>query len=150
MPATQPIANTQPIARTSGTGRALNWDAVVAGALTAAALAFVLHAFAAAIGIAVSSTSPTWRDSSVGLQVLSGLYLVLVAIISLGCGGYIAGRLRETVPGSEEEIEFRDGAHGIAVWALALVLTVVLAWISAQTATRLMAPTAAQSAPHNR
>ena len=99
--------------------RALSWDAVVAGALTAAALAFVLHAFAAAIGIAVSSASPTWRDYSVVLQVLSGLYLVLVAIISLGCGGYSAGRLRETVPGSEEEIEFRDGAHGIAVWALA-------------------------------
>jgi hypothetical protein len=115
------------------------------GGSTAAALAFVLHAFAAAIGIAVSSTSPTWRDSSVVLQVLSGLYLVLVAIISLGCGGYIAGRLRETAAGSEEEIEFRDGAHGIAVWALAVVLTVLLAWISAQTATRLMAPNAAQS-----
>jgi len=109
MPAAQPIANTQPMATTALTGRALNWGALFAGALTAAALAFVLHSFAAAIGIAVSSTSPTSRDSSVGLQVLSGLYLVLVAIISLGCGGYIAGRLRETVSGSEEEIEFRDG-----------------------------------------
>ena len=139
------MAPTQPTAAAVIPRRALNWDAVVAGALTAAALAFVLHAFAAAIGIAVSSASPTWRDSSVVLQVLSGLYLVLVAIISLGCGGYIAGRLRETVPGSEEEIEFRDGAHGIAVWALAVVLTVILAWVSAQTATRLIAPSAGQS-----
>ena len=139
------MAPTQPTAAAVIPSRALNWDAVVAGALTAAALAFVLHAFAAAIGIAVSSASPTWRDYSVVLQVLSGLYLVLVAIISLGCGGYIAGRLRETVPGSEEEIEFRDGAHGIAVWALAVVLTVILAWVSAQTATRLIAPSAGQS-----
>ena len=53
----------------------------VAGALAAAALAFVLHAFAAAIGLAVSSTAPTWRDASMALQLLSGLYLVFVAIV---------------------------------------------------------------------
>jgi hypothetical protein len=44
--------------------------------------------------LAVSSTPPTWRDASFGLIFLSGVYLVLVALLAYGVGGYIAGRLR--------------------------------------------------------
>ena len=39
--------------------RYVQWGPVIAGAVTAAALAAVLHAFAGAIGLAVSSTAPT-------------------------------------------------------------------------------------------
>src|SRR5262245_2308344 len=76
----------------------VQWGPVIAGAVAAAALGSVLQAFAAAIGLAVSSTSPTWRDASVALWVLSGLYLVLVALAAYGTGGYIAGRLRTRLP----------------------------------------------------
>ena len=72
----------------------VEWGPVFAGAVTAAALASVLHAFAGAIGLAVSSTAPTWRDASVGLWILSGVYLVVVALASYGLGGYVAGLLR--------------------------------------------------------
>jgi hypothetical protein len=109
-------------------------------ARAAAALAFVLHSFAAAIGLAVSSTAPTWRDASTMLQLLSGLYLVIAAIISLGIGGYIAGRMRAPVAASTDEVEFRDGTHGLLVWAIALILTVLMTWAAAQSLTRLAAP----------
>lgn len=118
----------------------IQWGPAVAGAFVAAALAFVLHSFAVAIGLAVSSTAPTWRDSSVLLQILSGLYLVLVAIAAFGVGGYMAGRLRAPLASSAEEVEFRDGTHGVLVWALAMVLTALLAGITAQSLTRLAAP----------
>jgi hypothetical protein len=121
----------------------VEWAPAIAGALTAASLAFVLHSFAAAIGIAVSSTAPTWRDSSTALQLLSGLYLVLVAIAAFGVGGYIAGRMRAPVAASDDEVEFRDGTHGLLVWAIALVLTVLLTWATAQSLTRLAAPSGA-------
>jgi hypothetical protein len=55
--------------------RNVEWGPVIAGALLTAALAFVLESFAIAIGLGVSSTSPTWRDTSVGLLLLSALYL---------------------------------------------------------------------------
>ena len=136
----------EPVAVTTITDREddyIHWGPAVAGALAGAAIAFVLHAFAAAIGLAVSSTAPTWRDSSSALQLLSGLYLVLSAIIAFGVGGYIAGRLRATLAaGSDDEIEFRDGIHGLLVWAMALVLTVLMAWATAQSVTRLAAPSA--------
>ena len=57
----------------------VDWGAIVAGAVAAAALAFVLHSFGVAVGLALSSTAPTWRDASFALVALSGLYLVLVA-----------------------------------------------------------------------
>ena len=60
------------------------WGPIIAGAIAAAALAAVLHAFAAAVGLAVGSTAPTWRDASIGLWILSGVYLILVALASYG------------------------------------------------------------------
>jgi hypothetical protein len=118
----------------------IQWTPAVAGALAAAALAFVLHSFAAAIGLAVSSSAPTWRDASMALQLLSGLYLVFVAVVAFGVGGYIAGRMRAPIEGSEDEVEFRDGTHGLLVWAIAMVITVLMASAAAQSLTRLTAP----------
>ena len=87
----------------------VQWGPAIAGAFTATAVALVLDSFGAAIGLAVTSTAPTWRDSSAALQLLSGLYLLLVAIAAFGAGGYLAGRMRTPVPGNPDEVEFRDG-----------------------------------------
>lgn len=126
---------------TDGTTLYMQWGPVIAGALAAAALAFVLHTFAATIGLSVSSTAPTWRDASIALVLLSGLYLILVALAAFGLGGYVAGRMRARMsPATPDEVEFRDGAHGLMVWALAIVLTALLALAAAQSATRLAAP----------
>jgi hypothetical protein len=126
----------------------VSWSAIVAGALAAAAVAFVLHSFAAGIGAAVSSTAPTWRDASFALVALSGLYLVLVALVSYGFGGYVAGRMRNRLSGrTPEENEFRDGVHGAAMWALATLLTALLLFGGAQSLTRLAAPSTGTAGP---
>ena len=65
---------------TEGTVVYVQWAPIFAGAVVAAALSFVLHAFAAGIGLSISSTAPTWRDASIALVILSGLYLILVAL----------------------------------------------------------------------
>src|SRR2546421_11117099 len=72
----------------------LAWTPAVAGALIATAFSTILVAFGTAIGLGVASTAPTWRDASVALWLLSGIYLILVALISFGVGGYAAGRIR--------------------------------------------------------
>jgi hypothetical protein len=123
----------------------IQWTPAVAGALAAASIAFVLHSFAAAIGIAVSSAAPTWRDASMALQFLSGIYLVLVAVAAFGVGGYIAGRMRTPIVASNDEIEFRDGTQGLLVWAIAVILTVLMTWATAQSLTRLSAPSTSPS-----
>jgi hypothetical protein len=45
----------------------LQWTPIIAGALGASALSFILVTFAAAVGLGVSSTAPTWRDASAAL-----------------------------------------------------------------------------------
>ena len=83
---------------------ALQWTPIIAGALAASALSLILITFAATVGLGVSSTSPTWRDTSVALWLLSGIYLVLQALVSFGSGGYVAGRSRApyTSAGTDE------------------------------------------------
>jgi hypothetical protein len=121
----------------------VQWGPAIAGALIAAAVGLVLDAFGAALGLAVSSTAPTWRDSSAALQVLSGLYLVLVAMAAFGAGGYVAGRMRRPLAGTVEEVEFRDGTLGLVVWAIAVFLTALTTWATAQSLSRLGTPSSA-------
>src|SRR5205085_4792274 len=71
----------------------LTWTPAIAGALIATAFSTILLAFGIALGLGVASTAPSWRDASVALWLLSGIYLILVALISFGVGGYAAGRI---------------------------------------------------------
>ena len=111
----------------------LQWTPVIAGALVASAISLVLIAFGSAIGLSILSSSPTWRDASPALAVLSGLFLLLTAIASFGLGGYVAGRLRERWHQSahNDVVEFRDGTHGVVAWAIAVVITGIVAAASA-------------------
>jgi hypothetical protein len=142
------VSDTRVAPLAEGTATGLDWTPVVSGAFAAAALAFVLHSFAIAIGLSVSSAAPTWRDASFALVLLSGLYLLLAALASYGFGGYVAARLRARLSGAPvEEVEFRDGMHGIMVWALATLLTGLLALAAIQTLPRLAAPSASPAGP---
>lgn len=123
----------------------LQWTPIVAGALTATAVSSILVTFAVAVGLGVSSAAPTWRDASVALWLLSGIYLILQGLISFGSGGYVAGRTRAPIAGADvEDVERRDGLHGVAAWALAVVLSVLLTafvGVAANRPTRLTVPT---------
>jgi hypothetical protein len=123
----------------------LSWSAAFAGSIVAAALSLVLIAFGSALGLSVSSTAPTWRDTSSTLVMASALYLVLAALVSFGFGGYVAGRLRWTWnPGAHNEfVDFRDGTHGLIAWALAVVISGVAAAIVASVIASRAAPIAA-------
>ena len=69
-----------------------------------------------------------WRDASAALWILSGIYLILQAILSFGLGGYVVGRVRTSfASGPVEQTEQADGLHGLAVWALAVVMGAILA-----------------------
>ena len=105
----------------------LSWTPAVAGALMATAFSTTLIAFGTALGLGVASTAPTWRDASVALWLLSGIYLILVALISFGVGGYAAGRIRASAGVTDTaDVEHRYGVHGLAAWAIAVVLTVLI------------------------
>jgi hypothetical protein len=129
----------------------LHWSPVVGGAFVASALSFVLLSFGTAIGLAVASPSASWRDTSAALAVLGGVWLLLSSTASFALGGYMAGRLR--MPwraASPDEVEFRDGIHGLLVWGLAIILAALLAFATAKAApgrADLTTPTASTAEP---
>jgi hypothetical protein len=103
---------------------AVSWGAIAAGAVGAAALALLLIAFGAGLGL--SAVSP-WSDSGVSASTFSagtGIYLVIVAVMSSAVGGYLAARLRSKWVGAHShEVFFRDTAHGFITWAFATLLS---------------------------
>jgi hypothetical protein len=136
-----------PVAAPGGPLSYIHWGPVIAGALAATAVSFVLMTFASSIGLLVASPSPTWRDTSVGLALLSGLWILLVAVGSFALGGYLAGRVRSSWATTPDEIEFRDGTHGLLVWALGVVLGALLLWASTTALSTINAATSATQRP---
>src|SRR5580704_2183907 len=123
--------------RPGGDRWTLQWSPIVAGAFVACAVSLIMITFGTTVGLGVSSTAPTWRDASWALWLLSGIYLILQALISFGCGGYIAGRTQAPIEFSHtEDIERRDGFPGIAALALAVVLGLLLAAFIGMAASR--------------
>jgi hypothetical protein len=138
-------APTEPstVARPPLSSWTIEWSPIVLGALTASAVSSILVSFGTAVGLGVSSASPTWRDASVALWLLSGIFLVLQALVSFSCGGYLAGRTRSPyAAAAAEEVERRDGLHGIASWALAVLIGAIIIALVGMAASRPTALTA--------
>jgi hypothetical protein len=105
----------------------VSWPAIAAGAVAAAALTLLLIAFGAGIGF--SSISP-WSDTGVSastFEVGTGIYLVIVGVMSSAVGGYLAGRLRtKWTSVHTNEVFFRDTAHGFLAWGFATLLSATI------------------------
>src|SRR5438105_15823133 len=105
----------------------VSWAAVLAGAIASAALTLVLLSLGTGMGFSVVSP---WGNSGVSattFKIGTGLYFIVMAMISSAVGGYLAGRLRTKWVGVQAtEVHFRDTAHGFLAWATASVLGAVL------------------------
>ena len=105
----------------------VSWGAVAAGAVVSCSITLVVLAFG--IGLGLTVVSP-WAGSGVPattFKIGTGLYLIVIAMLSSSIGGYIAGRLRSRWIGVHgDEVYFRDTAHGFIAWAFATLLGAVV------------------------
>ena len=99
----------------------VEWGAVFAGALAASAISFVLLTAGASLGLSLLSPYASQSYSKTAASV-AVFWSVAVPILSFLVGGYIAGRMRSAwEAASSDEVQFRDGMHGMLVWALSIV-----------------------------
>jgi hypothetical protein len=98
----------------------INWGAAFFGWLVAvgmgAILLGLLSAAGAAFGLSDVSESEAEQNAET-IGIIGAILLILVLGISYYCGGYVSGRMSR----------FDGGRQGLAVWALGLAVTIVLA-----------------------
>ncbi|MEO6396296.1 MAG: hypothetical protein ABIO40_10355 [Devosia sp.] len=106
----------------------VDWAAIIAGIALASAISIVLLAFGSALGLTfvdfrnLGGTAPVWA------AIAAASWLLWVEVSSFMAGGYLTGRMRRRfADATEHEVAVRDGAHGLLVWAGALVLGAVIA-----------------------
>src|ERR1700722_12044614 len=92
----------------------ISWAAIAAGAIVSCALTLVVLAFGVGLGLSVVSPWGGAGVSATTFKIGTGLYLVVVAMLSSSIG--VRG----------DEVYFRDTAHGFIAWAFATVIGAAL------------------------
>lgn len=111
----------------------VEWAAILAGATFTSAIIVLMTAFGSAIGL--SLVSPYHGPSPILFYVVLALWFTWITVSSFVAGGYLTGRLRRPIEGTTpHEVHVRDGAHGLIVWAVAVVIGTALATFSLSSA----------------
>ncbi len=104
----------------------IDWGAISAGAVAAAAISALLMGFGSAVGLSLTSARPFAGLSMATMGVLLALWLAAVHVGSFATGGYLASRMRARSTASQGERDFRDGVHGFLVWGIGTLLAAYL------------------------
>ncbi|MFZ2315280.1 MAG: hypothetical protein WAW86_06455 [Gammaproteobacteria bacterium] len=104
--------------------RCFSWSAVIVGALVAIGISFLLNMFSVAIGL----TAFAHTDSATTLAVGGFIGMVIVAIVSMGFGGWVAGHMGASKAYCHDGVySCNYGAlYGFTAWCLALVFAVFM------------------------
>lgn len=106
----------------------VDWAAIIGGVFVAMAISSVFLAFGSALGLSLTSFQDGNTLPATGLVIAAGLWLLWVQVSGFMGGGYIAGRMRRRIgDGTPHEAEMRDGAHGLFVWAVGVVIGALMA-----------------------
>jgi len=115
-----------------------SWSAAFAGAFVATAVTLFLISLGAGFGLALTNAKSAATPSFLSL---GAVYFLAAQAFGFAAGGHIAGRLIGPAPETTKEEEFRSAAHGLVVWALAVVATVTLVAFGSMTASTSVALT---------
>lgn len=129
------------IIQTRGARAAFTWSVVIAGALAAWAVAFIIVSLGAGIGLAI--TTPYSGPGTTTMTIAGAVWLVLAETLAYATGGYLAARLRirDHIPGPETK--FRDAAHGFMTWVVGVALMIVVLVVTGVLSTHPAGQTAA-------
>ncbi len=106
----------------------VDWPAIIAGVVFASAISILFISFGSAIGLNMVGFHAREGAPAVLIGVAAASWFLWVQISSFMAGGYLTGRLRRrNFDATEDESDVRDGAHGLLVWAGAMIVGAVLA-----------------------
>jgi hypothetical protein len=127
---------------------AVEWAAIVGGALAAVGVTIVLFTLGPGLGLASVSPWSFTNPSPTTFGTAAAIWLVVTQWLASAFGGYLTGRLRTKWVGIRtDEVLFRDTAHGFLAWALATLLMAALVTLGAAATAGVAAAGASSGAP---
>jgi hypothetical protein len=121
----------------------VSWAAIFAGGVGAAAFALILLTLGTGLGLTWISPWSSAPSNAKAFGFAAVIWVCVTSILTSGLGGYLAGRLRSRWQAvDDDEIHFRDTAHGFLSWAVATLFTAAIL----TTAVSGIAQTAAKTA----
>jgi hypothetical protein len=125
---TIPVSTVGIAATSESSSSAVSWGPVIAGALVATAVTGLLALLGTGLGLTIVSPWGSEGASATTFAVSTAIWLIVMQWVSAGLGGYLTGRLRTKWSGvHNDEVYFRDTAHGFLTWALATLLVASVA-----------------------
>lgn len=107
----------------------VDWPAIIAGAVLATAISFVMLTFGSGIGLSMASFETGGGAPAFWFAVVAALWLLWVQVSSFLAGGYLTGRLRKRHhDATEHESDIRDGSHGLVMWGAGVILAAAIAF----------------------
>ena len=102
----------------------INWPAIVAGAMIAIAIGFVLNVLGLAIG-AASFNPYQINAQDEALSIGGGFYVIFAQLVAFQIGAYVASRA------AQYPDHFGGLVTGVMVWAFAIFVAIILAALTA-------------------
>jgi len=108
------------------TGYRFSWGLAFAGAFAATAITFFLLTLGSGVGLLL--VNPVTHSGPSAPVFLTGgaIYFLAAQAFGFAVGGHLAGRLLGPLVETQTQEDFRAGAHGLTVWALTVVSSVLL------------------------
>ena len=103
----------------------VSWPAVIAGAVVTIAVGAMLNLLGVALGAASIDPFEMTRGEAAGFSAGAGAWVAIANAIALFVGGFVASRA------AKYSDHHKGYLHGLAVWALAFLIAIVLAGSSA-------------------
>lgn len=124
--------------------RRFDWGAAIAGAIAATAVSFFLITLGAGVGLAFSRVPPASAHGATTFLTMGAIYVFVAQAFGFTVGGYLVGRLIGPEVENDKEEEFRAAAHGLVMWAVAVVAGLLIAGFAS---TAITGAAAANPAP---
>jgi hypothetical protein len=102
-----------------------SWSATLAGGVIAVGVTLVLLVLGSGLGLELVPRE-AGNHLPHGTFTLGAIYFLAAQAFGLAVGGHVTGRLIGPAIETSSEENFRAGTHGLAVWATAIVITVLV------------------------
>jgi len=116
------------------TGYKFSWGLAFAGAFVATAVTFFLLTIGAGFGLLLVNPATHSGPSLPAFLTGGAIYFFAAQAFGFAVGGHLVGRLLGPIMETRTQEDFRAGAHGLTVWAITVIASVLLVAMAGLTA----------------